>query len=110
MSEPAETIAPLRRSSVPIPPMPAELSETPVRVLYFASIREKAGLAAEEVTPPESVVDVAGLVSWLRTRGGAPAEALAEMSLVRFAVNQEHAGLEHPVGADDEIALFPPIT
>lgn len=81
-----------------------------MRVLYFAWVREKAGLAAEEVTPPESVVDVAGLVSWLRTRGGAPAEALAELSLLRFAVNQEHAGLEHPVGADDEIAFFPPIT
>ena len=81
-----------------------------MRVLYFAWVREKAGLAAEEVTPPESVVDVAGLVSWLRARGGAPAEALAELSLLRFAVNHEHAGLEHPVGADDEIAFFPPIT
>jgi sulfur-carrier protein len=81
-----------------------------VRVLYFAWIREKAGMAAEEVTPPESVTDVAGLVSWLRSRGGGPADALAELSLLRFAVNHEHARLDHPVGRDDEVAFFPPIT
>jgi molybdopterin synthase sulfur carrier subunit len=81
-----------------------------VRVLYFAWVREKAGLAVEEVTPPESVTDVAGLVSWLRTRGGRPAEALADLSLLRVAVNHEHARLDHPVGRSDEIAFFPPIT
>ncbi len=81
-----------------------------MRVLYFAWIREKAGVAAEEVTLPESVTDVAGLVSWLRSRGGGPADALAELSLLRFAVNHEHARLDHPVGRDDEVAFFPPIT
>jgi molybdopterin synthase sulfur carrier subunit len=81
-----------------------------VRVLYFAWVREKAGLAAEEVTPPESVTDVAGLVSWLRTRGGRPAEALADLSLLRIAVNHEHARLDQPVRRGDEIAFFPPIT
>ena len=81
-----------------------------MRVLYFAWIRETAGVAAEEVTPPDSVTDVAGLVSWLRSRGGRPADALAELSLLRFAVNHEHARLDHPVGGDDEVAFFPPIT
>jgi molybdopterin synthase sulfur carrier subunit len=84
--------------------------ETPVRVLYFAWIREKAGLATEEVTPPESVTDVAGLVSWLRARGGGPAEALADLSLLRIAVNHEHARLDRHVRRDDEVAFFPPIT
>jgi molybdopterin synthase sulfur carrier subunit len=83
---------------------------TSVRVLYFAWVREKAGLAAEEVTPPENVTDVAGLVTWLRARGGGSAEALADLSLLRIAVNREHARIDHPVGRDDEIAFFPPIT
>jgi molybdopterin synthase sulfur carrier subunit len=81
-----------------------------VRVLYFAWIREKAGLATEEVTPPESVTDVAGLVSWLRALGGGRASALADLSLLRIAVNHEHARLDHPIGQDDEVAFFPPIT
>ena len=41
-----------------------------MHVLYFAWVREKAGLAAEEVTPPDNVTDVAALISWLRARGG----------------------------------------
>jgi molybdopterin converting factor subunit 1 len=81
-----------------------------VRVLYFAWLREKAGMTAEEVTPPESVTDVAGLVFWLRARGGGPAEALADLSLLRIAVNHEHARLDQPVRQGDEIAFFPPIT
>ena len=82
----------------------------PVHVLYFAWVREKAGLAAEEVTPPDNVTDVAALISWLRARGGGPARALADPSLLRIAVNHQHAGLDQPVGQNDEVALFPPIT
>ena len=81
-----------------------------MHVLYFAWVREKAGLAAEEVTPPDSVTDVAALISWLRARGGGPAEALADLSRLRIAVNHEHAGLDHRVGRNDEVAFFPPIT
>lgn len=81
-----------------------------MRVLYFAWVREKAGLAMEEVMPPDSVTDVAALIAWLRARGGPPGEVLADLTLLRIAVNQEHAGLDHRVGRDDEVAFFPPIT
>ena len=81
-----------------------------MHVLYFAWVREKAGLAEEEVTPPDNVTDVAALRSWLRARGGGPAEALADLSLLRIAVNHEHAGLGQPVRQNDEVAFFPPIT
>ena len=82
----------------------------PVHVVYFAWVREKAGLAAEEVTPPDNVTDVAALISWLHARGGGPARALADLSLLRIAVNHQHAGLDQPVGQNDEVAFFPPIT
>lgn len=81
-----------------------------MKVLYFAWLREKAGTAAEEVSPPAEVADVEGLIDWLRDRGGGPAVALADLSTVRVAVNQEHAGLDHAVGPDDEVAFFPPVT
>jgi molybdopterin converting factor subunit 1 len=81
-----------------------------VRLLYFAWVRERAGVATEEVTPPVHVTDVTGLIAWLRQRGGGPAQALTEMALIRVAVNQEHVRLDHPVGPDDEIAFFPPVT
>ncbi len=81
-----------------------------MKILYFAWVREKAGIGCEEVTPPPDVIDVAGLVRWLVGRGGRPAAALADLSSIRVAVNQEHVGLQHPVGPDDEIAFFPPVT
>ena len=38
------------------------------------------------------------------------AEALADLSALRVAVNQEYAMPGDPVGPSDEVALFPPVT
>ncbi len=81
-----------------------------MKVLYFAWLRDKVGFGEESVTPPTDVGDVAGLVDWLRGRGGGHAEALADMAMVRVAVNQEYVTLDQPVAADDEVAFFPPVT
>ncbi len=81
-----------------------------MKILYFAWLREKAGVGAEDVTLPDDVTTVASLVEWLKTRSAGHAEAFRDSSVVRVAVNQEHVGLDHPVAADDEIAFFPPVT
>ncbi len=81
-----------------------------MKLLYFAWLRTKIGTGSEEIEPPEGVADVAGLLDWLAGRGDGYADALADLSLVRVAVNQEYVALDHPVAAGDEIALFPPIT
>ena len=81
-----------------------------MKLLFFAWLRDKAGVSEEEITPPASVTDVASLLAWLRGRGGGYAEALSDPSLVRVAVNQEYARPDHPVKAGDEVALFPPVT
>ena len=81
-----------------------------MRVLYFAWLKTKMGLAKEEVDPPAEVTDVASLLDWLKGRGPAYAEALSDLSVVRVAVNQEYARLDAPVAKGDEVALFPPVT
>jgi len=81
-----------------------------VKILYFAWIRTKTGIAAEEVSPPTDVTDVASLIDWLKGRGAGFAEALKNPNAVRVAVNQEYVKGDHPVRAGDEIALFPPVT
>ncbi len=81
-----------------------------MKILYFAWLRTKIGAGSEEVTPPEGVVDVSGLLDWLKGRGDGYADALDDMSLVRVAVNHEYVGLDHPIQAGDEVALFPPVT
>ena len=81
-----------------------------MRLLYFAWLRTRIGCAEEEIDLAGEVKDVAGLLDWLRSRGGGYAEALRDLSVVRVAVNQNYVGLEHPVREGDEVAIFPPVT
>lgn len=81
-----------------------------IRVCYFASLREQLGLAEEPLDLPGGVADLAGLRAWLRARGGAWAEALAESRPVLCAVNQVMARPEQAIADGDEVAFFPPVT
>ncbi len=40
-----------------------------MKILYFAWLRTKTGVAEEDVTPPAEVGDVAALIEWLKGRG-----------------------------------------
>ena len=81
-----------------------------MKILYFAWVREKAGVSSEDVTPPGDVGTVGDLMAWLGARGGGYAEAFGDAGMVRVAVNQAHVNLDHPVSAQDEVAFFPPVT
>ena len=81
-----------------------------VRILYFASIREKLGRDSEELDLPAGVASIAALRTHLRARGGAWADALAEGKLLRAAVNQDMAQPAAAIKAGDEVAFFPPVT
>lgn len=81
-----------------------------MKLLYFAWLRARIGHAEEDLAVPDEVRDVAGLLQWLQGRGGAHAEALRDLSVIRVAVNQEYVGRDHPIREGDEVALFPPVT
>ncbi|MBL8838140.1 MAG: molybdopterin converting factor subunit 1 [Alphaproteobacteria bacterium] len=81
-----------------------------MKLLYFAWVRTRVGIGEETVDPPASVVDVASLLDWLRTRSPGHAEALKDPKLVRVAVNQEFAKPDRRLAAGDEVAIFPPVT
>ncbi len=81
-----------------------------LKILYFASIREKVGRDGEEIDVPAGVTTVAGLRGHLQKRGGAWADALADTKLLRMAVNQDIAKNTAAIKAGDEVAFFPPVT
>jgi len=81
-----------------------------VKLLYFASVRERLGRGAEEVELPAGIATVAALRTHLRERGGAWAETLADAKLLRTAVNQDLVQAAAPIKAGDEVAFFPPVT
>lgn len=81
-----------------------------MRVLYFAWVRERVGMAEEDVTPPPEVGDVAALVAWLAGRGPGHAAAFAQPARIRAAIDQEFVAIDAPIAGAREIALFPPVT
>ena len=82
----------------------------PLRILYFAWVRQKIGLAGEEVSPPAEVVDIAGLMQWLAGRSPGHAAAFANARQIRAALNQDFVQGGHRFAAGDEVAFFPPVT
>jgi sulfur-carrier protein len=82
----------------------------PVRVLYFAWLRERMGRGEETLSLPPGVATVGALASWLGERDEAGRAAFAERATIRAAVNQTFAKPDAPVADGDEVAFFPPVT
>ena len=81
-----------------------------MKVLYFASLRQKIGKPEEDVTVPDSVRNVADLIDWLMTRGPEYEAAFENKAVIRAAIDQEHAKLNAMLGHPREVAFFPPVT
>lgn len=81
-----------------------------MNVKYFAWLRAKVGKGSEEVSPPEAVRTVGDLMAWLAEERPGFAEAVRRPGVIRAAVNQDYADVDHPVKSGDEVAFFPPVT
>jgi molybdopterin synthase sulfur carrier subunit len=81
-----------------------------MRLLYFAWVKEKAGVAAEEVELPSEVTTVAELMAWLKTRGPEFAHAFQRAEIIRTAIDQTHVRHDAAIRGAREIAFFPPVT
>jgi molybdopterin converting factor subunit 1 len=79
-----------------------------LRVLYFARLRERFGLAEESLDFAGATA--ADLVAALRARGGVWAEELATGRAFRVAVNQDIVALDAALPDNAEVAIFPPVT
>ena len=81
----------------------------PVKVLFFASLREALGTAAIEIELAPALSTVGELREALAARGG-DWSALGAGKAVRAAVNQDMVPASHPLRDGDELAFFPPVT
>jgi molybdopterin synthase sulfur carrier subunit len=81
-----------------------------MKLVYFASVRERIGVGEEEVVLPAGVVTVQDLLHWLKGRGDNYDAALQAPQMVRVAIDQEHVPHSQPIGNCKEIAIFPPMT
>ncbi len=81
-----------------------------MRLLYFAWVKEKAGIAAEEIEPPADVATVAELIEWLKARGPEFENAFARSEVIRAAIDRSHVRHDASIAGAREIAFFPPVT
>lgn len=79
-----------------------------IDVLYFAWVRERIGVAREQIET--HAASVAELVNELKAREDRYAAAFADLRAVRVAVDQELADYSAPLAGVREVAFFPPMT
>ena len=79
-----------------------------LQVVYFAWVRERIGVAREEVVT--SAATVADLVAELAAREDRYAAAFADTSAVRVALDQDLSEFGASLTGVREVAFFPPMT
>ena len=80
-----------------------------IKILYFASLRDRIGTDAEEIELPRDAT-IGQITKMLQAREGAWADAFGGNTRVLAAINQEMAQPDHSVKEGDEVAFFPPVT
>lgn len=81
-----------------------------MKAVYFASVRERVGVADETIAPPPEVMTVGELMRWLSGRGENYAYAFENGSTIRAALDRVHVKHDAPLGSAREVAFFPPMT
>lgn len=81
-----------------------------MQIRYFAWLRQRVGVAEEELELPPGIATLGQLKTWLGERHPRFAEACAARGVVRAAVDQEFAEDDRPLAGAREVAFFPPVT
>ncbi len=80
-----------------------------IKVLFFASIRDRIGCSELEIALPADVRNVAAFTELVKQQEKSFKVVLSEPN-VMIALNQEMANPEMTIEDGDEIAYFPPVT
>jgi sulfur-carrier protein len=78
----------------------------PVRILYFAWVKEAVGRDEEVCALPENIRTLGDVARWLSGRY----PVFAELTRLRGAIDQVVAKMDAPIAGAKEIAFFPPVT
>ena len=81
-----------------------------MKALYFAWVRERIGVAEEELSPPAEVRTTGELIGWLAERGENYAHAFENPAVIRAALDRTHVKHDAPLAGAREVAFFPPMT
>jgi len=81
-----------------------------LKIIYFASLKEKIGRSEEQLELPANVETLAELIAHLgELHGSAWTDAITSTPVLT-AVNHEMCERSQSIKDGDEIAFFPPVT
>jgi sulfur-carrier protein len=80
-----------------------------MKLVYFASLRERIGVGEEERELPPNLRSIADLIAWLSAQDEIYAAAFAT-GAARAAIDRRHVKPEALIAGAREIAFFPPMT
>lgn len=81
-----------------------------ITILFFARVRDEAGMGELSLSLPEDVTCISQLTAWLKTGQAGPLESALNVSNLLVSVNQEIIHEDVLIKDGDEIAYFPPVT
>jgi len=81
-----------------------------LKIVYFASLKDRIGRSEESIDLPMSVSSVDSLIEHLSSLHGDEWSSIINGSTVLVAVNHEMSDRSAPVREGDEVAFFPPVT
>jgi sulfur-carrier protein len=80
-----------------------------IRLVYFARVREAVGLD-DEVREVAHEQTIAALINLLVAESPNYADAFADRTKLRFALDQHMVPADAVLGQAKELAIFPPVT
>ena len=82
-----------------------------LKLLFFASLREKFGFSQKEFTLSKKVrTPEEFLLIMSKQTGGEWINLFEDKKLYKVAINQDLSSWKDPIFEGDELAIFPPIT
>ena len=82
-----------------------------LKLLFFASLREKFGFSQKEFTLSKKVrTPEEFLLIMSKQIGGEWINLFEDKKLYKVAINQDLSSWKDPIFEGDELAIFPPIT
>jgi len=81
-----------------------------LKIIYFASLRDRIGRAEEQLELPPQVATLSDLIAHLSELHGPAWSEQINSTPVLTAVNHEMCERSQSIKDGDEIAFFPPVT
>ena len=82
-----------------------------LKLLFFASLRERFGFSQKEITLSKQVRSAKEfLLDMSKQSGGEWVNLFENKNMYKLAINQELCSWKDPIHEGDELAIFPPIT